>query len=34
MGGQQNTVQNLQVLQTDVENGLVVVNGKFKRFLR
>ncbi|KAK5053806.1 hypothetical protein LTR84_001768 [Exophiala bonariae] len=27
MGGQQNTVQNLRVLQTDPENGLVVVNG-------
>lgn len=28
MGGQQNTVQNLKVLQTDPENGLVVVNGE------
>lgn len=28
MGGQQNTVQNLKVLQTDAENGLVVVNGE------
>jgi len=30
MGGQQNTVQNLKVLQTDAENGLVLVNGKSK----
>ncbi|KAJ4502256.1 hypothetical protein HRR83_009178 [Exophiala dermatitidis] len=27
MGGQQNTVQNLKVLQSDPENGIVIVNG-------
>jgi len=27
MGGQRNTVQSLRVLQSDVENGIVVVNG-------
>lgn len=29
MGGERNTVQNLKVLQTDPENGIVVVNGEF-----
>jgi large subunit ribosomal protein L3 len=28
MGGQRNTVQSLRVLQSDVENGIVVVNGE------
>ena len=28
MGGQQNTVQNLKVLQTDPEKGIVVIHGK------
>lgn len=28
MGGQRNTVQSLKVLQSDVENGIVVVNGE------
>ena len=28
MGGQRNTVQNLKVLQSDPENGIVVVNGE------
>ena len=28
MGGQRNTIQNLRVLQTDAEKGIVVVNGK------
>lgn len=27
MGGQRNTVQNLKILQTDDENGIVLVNG-------
>lgn len=28
MGGQRNTVQNLKVVQTDAENGILVVHGK------
>lgn len=28
MGGQRNTIQNLQVLRTDAEKGIVVVSGK------
>ena len=30
MGGQRNTVQNLKVLQTDSEKGIVVVHGKLQ----
>jgi large subunit ribosomal protein L3 len=28
MGGQRNTIQNLRVMQTDAEKGILVVNGK------
>lgn len=31
MGGQRNTVQNLKVLQTDEDKGIVLVNGKSTR---
>jgi ribosomal protein L3 len=30
MGGQRNTIQNLKVMQTDAEKGIVVVHGKHK----
>lgn len=30
MGNQQNTVQNLRILQVDKDNGIVVVNGKHR----
>lgn len=29
MGGERNTIQNVKVLQTDAENGIVLVHGKF-----
>ena len=32
MGGQQVTVQNVKVLKVDEENGLVVLNGKYRPF--
>lgn len=29
MGGQRNTIQNVKVLQTDAENGIVLLHGKY-----